>query len=106
MAWRPKVRELGKPRLLTLAELRVGHKLRDPVLGFRGKVLMDTGEVLTQKHLDQIAKWDAREGLGKLSHHTRAVWVVNTDASGDERPACDFDPYAALSVQKYYKSHK
>lgn len=97
-------RQIGKSRWVALKDLRVGMQLTEHILGRRGVVLVQAGEVLTQKHLEQIAKWDSREGLGRLSHYTRGVWAHQTDASGDERPACELDPYEAVSVQRNYRA--
>ena len=97
-------RVIGRRRKVLVSELRVGMMLLDHVHGYGGKILMQEGEILSQKHIDQIAKWDARDGIGKLSLYTRSVWCQLTDASGDERPACDLDPYAAVSIQKNYRT--
>ena len=102
----PKVREIGRARSVRLEDLRVGYKLREPVVGYRGNILVHVGEILTQKHLEQLAKWNARPGLGKLSLYTREVDVINTSASGDERPAVETDPYKAFLVQRDYRKNR
>ena len=99
-------RVIGRRRKVLLRDLRVGMMLLGHIRGYAGKVLLQAGEVLSQKHVDQVLKWDARPGLGRLSLYTRAVWAQQTDASGDERPACDFNPYEAVSVQQNYRSHR
>lgn len=98
---RPRI--IGKQRKVLLRDLQVGMQLVEPIRGFRGKVLVCAGEVLSRKHLEQLAKWDAREGAGKLSLYTRDVLAQATDASGDERPACEANPYEAHSVQRIWK---
>lgn len=77
--------------------------LQEPILGFRGKVLVCQGEVLSKKHVDQLHKLIKRPGMGCLLNYTRAVWAQNSDASGDEKPACETDPYEAYSIQRIYK---
>lgn len=99
-------RAIGRRRKVPIRDLQVGHRLLEHVHGSFGKVLMCEGEILTAKHIEQLNKWDDRPGEGKLSLYTRAVWAQMTDASGDERPKCDTDPYAAHSIQRLYKTHK
>ncbi len=67
---------------------------------------MPVGEVLSLKHVEQLAKWEARPGPGRLSIYTREVTAVMTDASGDERPPCELEPEKAHSVQHFYRRHK
>ena len=98
---RPRV--IGKQRKVLLRDLQVGMQIVEPIRGYAGKVLVCDGEILTRKHLEQLAKWDARDGVGKLSLYTRAVYAQATDASGDERPACETNPYEAHSVQRLWK---
>lgn len=77
--------------------------LLEPILGFRDKVLVHKGEVLSRKHVEQIRKLCARAGFGCLLNYTREVWAQATDASGDERPACDANPYEAFSMQRLWR---
>lgn len=100
------IREVGRARQVPLEKLEVGHKLREPIVGYRGRLLVHVGEVLTLKHLQQLAKWNARDGLGKLSHYTREVHAVMTNASGDLAPRVEEDPYQSIAVQKFYRTHK
>lgn len=96
----------GRRRRVHVKDLQVGMRLLQPIRGYRMKVLVDEGEVLTQKHVDQIREWEARPGEGRLSLYTREVWTKAALGSGDLRPKCDTDPYASLAVQKYYRRHK
>lgn len=96
-------RELGKRRKVHVKDLRVGHKLLQHLRGRHGKVLMAEGEILTQLHIDQIKKWEARPGEGRLSIYTRDVWCINTDSSGDFKPAMMTDPTKSHAVQNWYK---
>lgn len=96
-------RQVGKARKVPLLALQVGMQLREHIRGLGGKVLVQEGEVLTQKHLEQIEKWESRPGAGRLSLYTREVWAHATDASGDEAPACETNPYEAMSIQRNYK---
>ena len=88
---------------LPAGELKAGMMLCQHVVGFRGKILMAEGEVLSQKHIDQIQKWIARPGQGCLLLYTPTVEIKSTLKTPRERPECDSDPYAAVSVQKWYK---
>lgn len=93
----------GRRRHVHVRDLKAGMRLLGHIRGYRGKVLIADGEVLSQKHVDQIREWEARPGEGRLSLYTRDVWVQASLGSGRERPLCDEDPYAALSIQRYYK---
>lgn len=93
----------GTRRKLEVGRLQAGMMLCEPVVGARGNILMCEGEVLTQKHVDQLQRWIARPGAGCLLNYTREVWVKAVLGSGDERPKCETDPYAAHSIQKLYK---
>ena len=99
------VHEIGRPRRIPIDQLQVGMKLREPIMGFRGNILVHVGEILSLKHIEQINKWNARAGLGKLSHYTREVTAINTSASGDEAPPVEADPYKSIAVQQWYKRH-
>ena len=81
-------------------------RLLEHLRGRDGKVLICEGEVLTQKHVDQIIRWEKREGEGRLSLYTRDVWTQTALGSERERPLCDSDPYSAVSIQKYYRRHR
>lgn len=93
----------GRSRNVRIGDLRAGMRLTEPIRGVRGKILVNSGEILSQKHVDQIRKWDSRPGQGRLSLYTRTVWVKTALGSERERPECDSDPYAAFSVQNLYK---
>ena len=96
----------GRQRFVPVDQLEVGHQLCEPIRGYGMKVLVDEGEILTLKHVEQIRKWCQRPGPGNLKLYTREVRARVSRASGAERPACDSDPYAALSIQKYYKRNR
>lgn len=96
----------GRRRKVHVKDLKEGMRITEHLRGAFGKVLVCDGEVLSQKHVDQIQKWEARPGPGRLSLYTREVWIQPALGSGRLRPACDSDPYAAISVQKYYRTHK
>jgi hypothetical protein len=96
-------RFIGIARQVHVKDLQAGMALIDPIVGFQRKILVCAGEVLSQKHVDQLKIIIAREGVGCLLNYTRFVWAQATDASGDERPACDADPYQAFSVQRLFK---
>ena len=93
----------GRRRKVHVKNLEPGMRLLEPIRGYRMKILVDEGEVLTKKHVDQIREWEARPGEGRLSIYTREVWTQAALGSGRERPLCDDDPYASLAVQKYYR---
>lgn len=93
----------GTRRTVHVSRLEAGMRLCDPIRGFRGKTLVYDGEVLTQKHVDQIKKIIDRPGAGSLLQYTREVTVQAALGSVDEKPACESDPYAAHSIQKLYK---
>ena len=96
-------RYIGLARKVHVQDLQPGMALIDPIIGFRGKVLVCAGEVLSGKHVAQLKKITERPGVGCLLNYTREVWAQATDASGDERPACEADPYEAVSVQRLWK---
>lgn len=96
----------GRRRRVHVRDLAAGMRILGHIYGAYGKVLVCEGEVLSQKHVDQIQKWEARPGLGRLSLYTREVWTQAALGSPKERPDCDADPYAAVSIQKYYRTHK
>jgi len=96
-------RYIGLARKVRVQDLQPGMALIDPILGFRGKVLVCAGEVLSLKHVAQIQKIIIREGIGCLLNYTREVWAQATDASGDEVPACEANPYEAVSIQRNWK---
>ena len=79
--------------------------MREPIIGARGRILVHVGEILTQQHVDQLLKWEARPGAGRLSLYTRAVTVINTSASGRLRPRVEEDVYQSIAVQKFYKTN-
>ena len=96
----------GRQRWVPVDKLQAGHQLCEPIRGYRGKVLVDSGEILSQKHVDQILKWCRRPGAGSLKLYTREVRARVSRATGDERPPVDSDPYKSIAVQKYYRRHK
>ena len=96
----------GNRRNVHVRDLRAGMRLLEHLRGRGGKILVCEGEVLSQKHVDQIQQWEARDGEGRLSLYTRAVWTQTARGSERERPLCDEDPYSAVRVQKYYRSHR
>ena len=96
----------GKRRHIHVRELQAGMRLLEHIRGYAGKILVAEGEVLSQKHVDQLRRWEDRPGAGRLSLYTRNVWVQAALGSGRARPLCDEDPYAAHSIQKWYRSPK
>ncbi len=96
-------RFIGLARKVRVQDLQPGMALLEPIFGYRGKVLVCKGEVLSVKHVAQIKKVVERPGVGCLLLYTREVWAQATDASGDEAPACDANPYEAFSVQRNWK---
>jgi|GEM_PF-5085988 len=96
-------RFIGIARQVQVKDLQPGMCLIDPIVGFAGKILVCAGEVLSVKHVAQIRKIIERKGIGCLLNYTRMVWAQATDASGDEKPACDTNPYEAFSVQRVWK---
>lgn len=96
-------RFIGLTRKVRVQDLQPGMALHEPIVGFRGKVLIHSGEVLSVKHIAQLKKIIERPGVGCLLNYTRSVWAQATDASGDEKPACETDPYQAFSVQRMWK---
>ncbi|MBS3927783.1 MAG: hypothetical protein KGZ65_04245 [Sphingomonadales bacterium] len=96
-------RYIGIARKVHVKDLQPGMALIDPIVGLRGKVLVCAGEVLSVKHVAQLKKVIERPGVGCLLNYTREVWAQATDASGDEKPACETNPYEAFSVQRVWK---
>ena len=96
----------GRKRWVEVDRLQAGHQLCENIRGLAGKILVAEGEILSQKHVDQIIRWCQRPGMGNLKLYTRGVWARVSLASGDEMPRCESDPYAAVSVQKWYRSHR
>lgn len=96
-------RYIGLARKVHVKDLQPGMALLEPITGFRGKVLVCKGEVLSVKHVAQIKKIIDRPGAGCLLLYTSEVWAQATDASGDERPACEDNPYEAFSIQRVWK---
>lgn len=96
----------GRERWVHVRDLKEGMRVLEHIRGFRGKVLIAAGEILSQKHVDQIQRWEARPGEGRLSLYTRTVLAKAALGSGRERPLCDSDPYAAHSVQHWYRRHR
>ena len=96
-------RFIGIARQVDVKDLQPGMCLIDPIIGYDRKILVNAGEVLSKKHVEQLDILIKRTGVGCLLNYTRKVWAQATDASGDERPACDADPYQAFSVQRLFK---
>lgn len=96
----------GRRRRLHVRKLEPGMQLCEHIRGRFGKILVAEGEILTLKHVEQLRRWEARPGEGRLSLYTREVWTRAALGSGRERPLCDEDPYAAVSVQKWYKTNR
>ncbi len=96
-------RFVGLARKVPVKDLQPGMALHEPIVGFNRKVLVQSGEVLSLKHVEQLKKLIERPGVGCLLNYTRDVWAQATDASGDERPACEDNPYEAFSIQRGYK---
>ena len=96
----------GRRRKVHVRDLREGMRLIEHIHGYGGKILVAMGEVLSQKHVDQLRLWESRPGNGRLSLYTREVWVQAALGSGRERPLCDSDPYAAVSVQKWHRTNR
>ena len=112
------VQEHGKARTIPVTDLQAGMKVHSEVIGYGDKVLIDAGEVITRKHVNQIKKWENRpkpahgKAIPKLNlkdphervrheawqggwrpsdFNPRGVLVTNTLASGDETPAVERD---------------
>ncbi len=44
-----------------VTDLQAGMKVHADILGYKGKTLVASGEVLTQKHIQKLKQWEARE---------------------------------------------
>lgn len=115
----------GKVRTIPVTELQPGMKVEREVLGRNDKVLINAGEVITRRHVQQMQKWEKREkphgpalpkknsknwaepvrhgefqGGWRPSHfNPRGVVVSTTLASGDEAPAVEKDPTLSPMIQ-------
>jgi hypothetical protein len=99
----PPFGSFGKTRKIKILDLRAGMMLLDNIYGYKGRILVAEGEVLSQKHIDQLKTWCERPGIGCLLLYTREVNARACLRSAELRPRCDSDPYAAHSIQKWYK---
>jgi len=98
-------RNIGRRRKIPLKDLRVGYRILDPIRGAHGKILLHVGEILSKRHVDWLLGLEQRPGAGRLSLYTREVWVVNTDASGDEYPQVEQDPYKSIVCRDYKRGN-
>src|SRR3990167_2989112 len=109
------VAEIGKVKDLPVTELKAGMKVQKDVIGYGGKVLVNAGEILSQKHVNQLNKWEGRQQpqgpviaksnpkdrnepirrstapeKWKVSHfNPYGIRVSNTLATGDLNPAVE-----------------
>lgn len=116
------VAELGKARRVEVNKLQAGMKVQEPVKGRGGKILVNAGEILTEKHCKQLNKWEKREkpqgpvlarkdpkdkreairhaefvGGYRPSHfNPNGILVTATTASGEEVPEVERDPLKSL----------
>lgn len=103
----PAFGTFGRPRMVRIRDLRAGHMLLEHIHGHRGKIIVAMGEVLSQKHVDQLIKLCDRPGPGSLLlYNHREVWARVSRASGDERPRCETDAEQCVSLQKWYRRLK
>lgn len=117
--------ELGRAKYIPVDKLEAGMKVHREVMGRGGKVLINSGEILTRKHVSQMQKWEKREkplgpalpkkeiknhyervvhgefvGGWKPSHFNKnGVLVSSTLASGAEVPAVEANPELSPTIQ-------
>ncbi len=100
------IRSFGAPgvrRKIRVDALQAGMMVCEPILGKRGIVLVCEGEVLSQRHVDQLKSFCERKGDGCLLLYTREVEAKTAMGSVDLVPRCEEDVEQAWSLQKLYK---
>lgn len=118
--------EFGKTRRVDVDKLQIGMKVKEDVLGYKNKVLVSSGEVITRLHVEKMNKWEAREkpqgpviarrnpkdqnelirraefqGGWRPSHfNPKGVLVKASTDSGDEYPDVEQHPEKSKVFQK------
>jgi len=92
--------ELGKANYTPINKLEAGMKVHRDVMGRGGNVLVNAGEVLTRRHLNQLGKWEKKErpqgsALPKKDPKNRFEQVKHSEFMGGWKPS-HFNPQGVL----------
>jgi len=68
-------------RSVTVKDLQVGMKVSEPVLGKKGDIKVNKGEILSKTHVDKMQRW-----AGLDAANPRGIQVESTLKTGTDIP--------------------
>ena len=87
---------------LKTSELQVGMKVKDNILGARGDVKVNKGEVLSKMHIDKLNQWNKTGLVDQLN--PRGFETESTIKSGSDIPAVIDRPDLSPVIQGQSKA--